>query len=282
MACGIDSRVAVLMPAYNAGHVISRAVESLIQGTYPCDIYIVDDGSEVPVTEVLKNFPRTQVIRLEQNSGVARARNAGLKTILMHPYEFVACLDTDDICYPHRIAKQVEFLDRHPNVAVVGAWGRHFEDNSGNTISVNRTPESPALVEKAMRSNMAVVHSSAMIRASALQAVGLYSERYPAAEDYELFRRISREFPIANIPSVLVDICISPRGISLTRRRRQLFDRLRIQLEYLEPMKIGAWTGLAKTLVLFFAPISLLSKIKSYNERYYSGGAALPANGRPL
>src|SRR5512135_2368840 len=128
------------MPAYNAERFIDRALQSLAASTLPCDVYVVDDGSEIPVARVLGDKSKVHVVRLEKNRGIAQARNAGLKAILDRSYEFVACLDADDICYPERIAKQVNFLDRHPEVAVVGTWGRHVEEKSGDTISIKRTP----------------------------------------------------------------------------------------------------------------------------------------------
>jgi cellulose synthase/poly-beta-1,6-N-acetylglucosamine synthase-like glycosyltransferase len=57
------------LPAYNPDSIIDRAVESLVQSTYPCDIYIVDDGSRTPVADLVAGSPRTTVIRLEQNQG---------------------------------------------------------------------------------------------------------------------------------------------------------------------------------------------------------------------
>jgi len=135
-------RVAVLMPAYNPGDALNEAVESLVNSTYACDIYIVDDGSDIPVTQILGDFPRTKVIRLDKNSGVPNARNVGLAAILKRPYDFVACLDADDICYPDRIAKQVEFLDRHLEIAVVGAWAGFIDGNDGRKLFVERTPDS--------------------------------------------------------------------------------------------------------------------------------------------
>lgn len=269
------------MPAYNAERFIGRALQSLAASTLPCDVYIVDDGSQVPVAQILDDNPKIHIVRLDTNRGIAQARNAGLKAILDRSYEFVACLDADDVCHPERFAKQVEFLDRHPEVAVVGTWGRHVEEKSSDTISIKRTPADAVSAKRAMRANMAVINTSAMIRTDALRAVGLYSERYRAAEDYELFRRISAKFAIANIPEVLVDICISRDGISLSRRRRQLLERFKIQLKYFEPMQPGAWAGLARTLALLLVPASLHAKVKSSSKGFY-GVAALSANGRSL
>jgi len=264
-----SSRVAVLMPAYNAGNFINRAVGSLLQSTYPCDLYIVDDGSAVPVAEVVDAFPHLTIIRLEQNGGIAGARNAGLRAILAQNYDYVANLDADDICHPDRIARQVEFLDCHPEIAAVGTWSRAFFEPTGATLRIGREVSDPAHVKKAMRFNSAVNNSSTMIRANVLREVGLYSERYAAAEDYELYRRINQRYPIANLPMILMDISISPAGTSLSRRRRQLFDRLAIQLRYFEAREPGAWLGVAKTLLLFLVPVSILSRMKSSSMRHH-------------
>ncbi len=258
------SRVAVLMPAYNAGQFINRAVDSLARSTCLSDIYIVDDGSEVPVAEGLKPNPSVTIITLDRNGGIARARNAGLRAILSRGYEYVACLDADDICHPERIASQVDFLDRHPGVAVVGTWGRSFDERTGRPLRIGRMPVDPEQVRRAMRYNSAVINTSAMLRLSALRVVGLYCEHYPAAEDYELFRRIGERFDIANIPSILTTISISSEGVSRKRRRRQLADRLKIQLKYFEAGEPGAWLGVAKTVALFLAPVSILSRVKTF------------------
>jgi glycosyltransferase involved in cell wall biosynthesis len=271
------TRVAVLMPAYNAERTISRAVQSILCGTFPCDVYVVDDGSVCPVAKVLGDIPAVHVLRLPQNGGIAFARNVGLKAILARGYDFVACLDADDICYPDRITKQVDFLDRHPTVAVVGTWGRHLEEYSGKEIYVHRTPADTAAAKHAMRSNMSIINTSAMIRVAVLREVGCYSKNYPAAEDYELFRRIAAKYEIANIPEILVDICISQDGISLKRRRQQLTDRLRIQFKYFEPLAFGAWAGVARTLLQLLVPPALHSKVKSSSKNF---GLALIATHR--
>lgn len=257
-------RVAILMPAYNVGDAINRAVGSLANGTYPCDIYIVDDGSDVPVTDVLKDFPRVKVIRLPKNAGVVKARNIGLAEILKHPYDYVACLDADDVSYPDRVAKEVEFLDSHTEIAAVGAWVNHVDDDSGRPLFIERNPETAGKIKSALNYNSAVAHSTAMFSAAVLRQVGGYSEDYPVAEDYEMFRRIAERFPIANIPSVLVERHISPNCLSFKHRRGQLRDRLRIQLRYFNALEPSAWVGVLKTLLLLTVPVSVIMKLKEY------------------
>ena len=262
--------LAGLMAAYNSEATIRAAVGSLTASTYPCDIFIVDDGSRVPVADVLGNIPNVEIIRLPRNQGLARALNAGLSHILQREYKYIARADTDDISYPDRFARQVAFLESHPGAAVVGTWGRHFDETTGKTIIIHRTPVAPDAVKRKMFFNSAVIHASAMIRADALRAVGSYSLDYPAAEDYELFRRISKRYAIESLPEVLIDICESPHGISLSKRRQQVYDRLRIQLKYFEPLQWRAWAGIAKTLVLFAVPMRVVAGIKKLRERLVS------------
>lgn len=267
-ACVRGSRVALLMPAYNPGGLIYRALESVARSTYPCDIYIVDDASTPPVAQMLGNWPQTKIIRLERNSGPAHARNVGLMAILSKPYDFVALLDSDDLCHPDRIATQVAFLDAHPEIGAVGSWARIIEENSGRFLYTARPPANPEGVKKALFQNAIVINSSLMIRTDVLRTVGLYSERYPVAEDYELLRRMAEKFAVTNIPQALVDYRMSAGSISMRRRRRQLLDRLRIQLTYFDAAEPHAWIGLGKTLLMFLVPTSLIPKLKALRERH--------------
>jgi GT2 family glycosyltransferase len=275
-----SSRVAVLMPAYNPGDIIHRALESIARSTYPCDVYIVDDASNPPVAETVGRLPGVQVIRLEQNGGPAIARNVGLATILSKNYNFVALLDSDDIAHPERIATQVAFLDDHPEFGAVGAWARVTGEN-GEALYIARTPDDPAEFRKTLYYNAAIVNSTLMIRTDVLRAVGLYSKRYPVAEDYELLRRIAKKYAVTNIPSVLIDYRRSTGGVSLRRRRRQLFDRFRIQLKYFTPWDANAWMGLGKTLLLFFVPVSLIARMKAYGDRGVTAVEAQPDSPGP-
>jgi glycosyltransferase involved in cell wall biosynthesis len=263
------SDLAVLMAAYNSEATIQRAVKSVIDGNYPCDLFIVDDGSRIPVADVVATIPNLHVIRLAKNQGLAGALNVGLEQILERPYKYIARMDADDVSRPDRLAKQIAFLEQHPKVGAVGTWGRHFNERTGETTIVNRTPVSADDVVRAKYFNSPIIHASSMIRADVFRNLGLLSTDYPAAEDYELFRRIAMRYDIANLPEVLIDICESTHGISLSRRRRQLYDRLRIQLKYFDALEWRAWAGVAKTLLLFLVPQKLVAKIKIICERLF-------------
>lgn len=248
--------VAVLMAAYNAEKTLLQAVSSLTAGTHPCKIYIVDDCSRVPVSDVVGAHDPSQIeiIRLPKNGGPGNARNAGLKHILENDHEFVAIMDADDISYPDRIQKQVAFLAAHPDIALIGGWER-VVDEKGEFISYVALPCDPQEIRNNLFVKMFISHPTWMVRASVLREVGGYSRKYYAAEDYELLRRIAARYDVANIPEYLIDYRISSGGMTAKNRKRQLFDRLCIQLKYFELFNRHAWVGVARTLALMAIPV---------------------------
>lgn len=255
--------IAVLMTAYNADATIKEAVASILDGSEPCDLYVVDDCSRTPVSTLLDpSDRRIHIIRLETNVGPARGRNKGLERILAEGYPYVAIMDADDIAYPARLARQRAFLDGHPSVGAVGTWSRFVDEKTKQPVFMFRSPVSPAEARHAMFYNSPVMHPSSLIRASALRAVGCYDGRFRTAEDYELFQRIGRRYDLANLPECLLDYRMSPRGQSLGNRHRQLADRLRIQWLYFDPSQWRAWAGIAWTLALFLLPNSWLIRLK--------------------
>jgi glycosyltransferase involved in cell wall biosynthesis len=265
--------VAVVIAAYNAEATIVAAVESVLAGTMPCSVYIVDDNSAIPAEISLGRFAgRVQITRLDRNVGPAAARNIAMTKVIDAGFKYVAIMDADDISFPSRIEKQFAFLEKHPEIAACGTWVREFDPGSNETRRIFARPSEPAAVRDAMFFNIGLAHPSAMIRCDVLKSVGLYSTTYPVAEDYELMRRIGARFDLANIPECLLHYRISPEGASQRRRQRQLFDRLLIQIRYFELANWRAWAGISKTLVSILIPEQLVQKVKMSLARLPSLG----------
>jgi len=261
----VASTVAVLVAAYNAERTIRQAVESVLAGGFPCDVFVIDDASRTSAADALGDLRgRVTAIRLARNVGPAAARNAGLAAILAGGYRYVAIMDADDVSRPGRLARQAAFLDAHPTVGAVGTFVRFCDEATGETIFVRERPTDPAGVRNMMFFNIGLSHASAMMRCDVLRMIGGYSTDYPAAEDYELMQRIAAVSELANIPEVLLDYRVSARGQSMARRRRQLVDRLRIQLTYFRPLQWRAWAGAAQTLVLLGVPVGLATRLKTW------------------
>jgi glycosyltransferase involved in cell wall biosynthesis len=255
------------MTAYNAEKTIRRALESLARNREPFDLLIVDDCSRRPLAEFLGPMGEgVEIVWPEKNLGVAGAKNFGLTRLLAQPYRFVAMMDADDISHPERLAKQAAFLRNHPDIALIGAWARFFDEDTHEVVYHFRPACEPSEIRQALFLNSCIMHPTWMVRTDALRAYGLYSPSYPAAEDYELLRRLSKRFDLANLPEFLLEYSVSMTGVSMKNRRRQLFDRLRIQGKYFDPWQVKAWLGMARTLAMFAVPRSLLSAYRAEQD----------------
>ncbi len=252
------SRVAVLMAAYNADRTIRAAVDSILANTYAADLIIVDDCSRRPVGELLADLgDRVTILTMARNVGPSAARNHGLAHVFAQGYDFVAIMDADDVSYPDRLGEQVAFLDGHPEVGAVGGWIRMMDEESFEPIYVQQYPTDDEDIRQAMFFNFAMAHPSIMFRAAVLKSDGEYDRGVRAAEDYDLLRRVQQSWKLANLPHVVLDYRLSLHGQSMGNRRRQLRDRLHVQLRRFDVGAWRAWAGVAWTLVLFVVPMRI-------------------------
>ena len=129
----IEPRVSVLMPAWNAERFLDEAVASVLEQTLRnFELIAIDDGSSDGSKRRLEEWASrdSRVVVLSRPdtgfSGIAGALNDGLERARG---EYIARMDADDVCYPERFERQVEFLDRHPECALVGC--DHLEVDAG-------------------------------------------------------------------------------------------------------------------------------------------------------
>lgn len=259
-----------LIPHYNNPQGLLRSLAS-IDAAECCDVLVVDDGSvQAPVDEdAARRAFRAQgalhVLRLPRNQGIEHALNAGLAWIAERGYALVGRLDCGDENLPGRFARQQAYLQAHPEVVLLGG-AASFVAQDGTESFVWRPPLTHPAILRALRHNSAFVHPTVVMRPEAVEAVGRYPLDVRAAEDYALFYALAQRFPVANLPDVLIRYELDPGGISLSRRRRQLLARLKVQGRHAgaSPM---AWLGMARTLTLLALPYGLVFSLKSRLRR---------------
>jgi glycosyltransferase involved in cell wall biosynthesis len=195
--------VSVVLPVYNCPHYVGEAIESIIAQTYTdYELIIIDDGSTDQTPRVLRRYEDPRIRRIRQdNRGLAASLNRGID---LAKGRYIARQDQDDRSYPERLAKQVAYLDTCPRCALVGTWADIWRENA-STGRQHRHAADNATLQYELLLNNPFVHSSVMIRKTALSRVGGYctdSRRQPP-EDFELWSRLAREHEVANIPEVL-------------------------------------------------------------------------------
>ncbi|BCS55514.1 glycosyltransferase [Geobacter sp. SVR] len=188
--------VSILMPVRNEARYLQAALSSLFRQTLPqWELIAIDDGSTDATPEILAEAasadPRVRVLRLPGN-GLVTALNAGLEVCRA---TLVARMDGDDICHPQRLARQIAFLDAHPDVGLVACGFRHFPRSTlkQGMIGYETWQNGLADHDLIMRDRFVespFVHPSVMIRRSLLVQAGGYRAS-GWAEDYDLWLRLA-------------------------------------------------------------------------------------------
>ncbi len=188
--------ISVLMSTYRSEKAenLAASLESVYAQTLPPDqvVLVVDGPVPEEQNEVIRRFQddwrvaAMTVVRLPENLGLAGALNAGLTVCLG---EYVARMDSDDICLPDRLRLQHDYAVSHPDVDVVSSWSEEFFPE-GRRGQIKVSPVGHEHVTEALRWRNVLVHPTIFIRTRALRDVGGYSRRFGMLEDYDLFVRL--------------------------------------------------------------------------------------------
>lgn len=211
-------RVSVLMSVRNGGRWLRPAIESVLAQTWrDFEFLILDDASNDDSVAQIESFsdPRIRLIRLPENIGLTRSLNHGLRAARG---EIIARQDSDDLSSPERLEKQVAFLDRHPEVAVVGTQARLI-DAEGRSRGDRDLPVEAASVRWLSLLDNPVIHTAATFRVQVIrEELGGYEESFPCCQDYDLWTRVMARHEVRNLDDRLVQVREHGGSISATRR----------------------------------------------------------------
>ena len=240
-----NSLVTVIIPAYNCDKYIAYAIESVISQTYNnLELIVVDDGSiDNTAGVVMKYGEKLRYIR-QENGGVSKARNTGIKNATG---DYVAFLDSDDVWEKYKLEIQMDILKKHGNIGLI------FSDflQTKNKIVLNDRKYEDAfnifkeysygiskIFKNIGRYNYSgndviyywgdiydylflgnfILPSSVLFKKILLDKVGFLNEQYKIAEETEFFLRFSRhcEFGFIQFPLVRYEI---PRTDNLSGKK---------------------------------------------------------------
>lgn len=200
--------VAVLIPVRNGMRTLQAALDSALAATSlvsSAEVVVVEGGSTDGTSEYVDglakdhNHSRLRVVH-PQGRGLAYALNAGLAVIRAR---YVARLDADDEMHPYRLRQQIDFLEAEPMFACVGTWAV-IGDSWKSAVRTHKHPTEPESLKLALTMGNPFVHSSMLIRRSALvDAQGYCEDAEWWPEDYELWSRLSMHWRLANLPACL-------------------------------------------------------------------------------
>ena len=193
--------VTILMSVYNEEVFVKESIESILNQTYGnFEFIIIDDASTDATVEVIESFSdeRITLIRNSENKGLTKNLNIGLRKA---GGKYILRMDADDIALPTRIARQVEFMEKNPEVALAGTGMRYF----GNRYDIVKVREKDEELRAGLFFNSVIMHPTFIIRKSTIDEHRItYNEQLRYAQDYCFTEEISRYGKLGNIQDVLL------------------------------------------------------------------------------
>jgi hypothetical protein len=197
--------VTVLMPVRNGARHVAEAVESILaQSLGEFEFIACDDGSIDETPRILAGFAardaRLRVLTLPAG-GIVATLNAGLRVAQA---DWVARMDADDIAHPHRLRRQMEEAQRHPDAAAIGAaWRVVGPDGRFRRLMV--PPTEPGAIAAALLRHNCLAHPTMLFRRAAVLAAGGYRSAFRCAEDYDLWLRLAERHELRAVAEPLLD-----------------------------------------------------------------------------
>jgi len=164
------------------------------------ELIVVDDGSSDETPQMLLAYGSALRMLRQENRGVSAARNAGIAAARG---ELIAFLDSDDIWLPGKLARQVEFFRRHPE-ALICQTEELWVKNGCRVNPGRRHRKRGGMIFEPSLDLCLVSPSAVMLRRGLFDRVGIFDERLPACEDYDLWLRVSCRFPVELIETPLI------------------------------------------------------------------------------
>ncbi len=216
-------QITVIMPVFNEERFLAEAIESVLaQSWRDFELIILDDGSLDRTLEIAQSYARRDPrVRVEShaNIGVAPTLNKGLE---LSASEWVVVMHADDVMMPNRIERQLAFVAEHPELAVASSWVKHINSRGRVIARDNSRLLTHEAVEKLYRANELIgfSHPAAILRKSAVQAVGGYRPQLRVNEDIDLWNRLLEPgYKILVQPEYLLHYRIHAGSASIARAR---------------------------------------------------------------
>lgn len=199
-------KVSVIIPTFNHGRLLGRAVRSVLGQTWEdYELIIVDDGSSDETPEVIAGFSdeRITMIRHEENEGKSAALNNASAAA---QGAYVALLDDDDEWLPEKLGAQVKRLDEAPDVVgLIYTWRRLVDETGEKPPATAGMSLRGDIYEQMLRWELPVPASTWMVKREALESVGGFNEKMRVSNDMDFIVRLcERGWHVDVVPQVLV------------------------------------------------------------------------------
>ncbi len=259
--------VSIILPSYNAGSSLLLAVKSLIKQSFEnWELLLIDDGSNDNSIEAIRllNDQRIKIFQDYQNKGLAIRLNQGIE---LSRGRYIARMDSDDICFPNRLKRQVEFLNDHPNVDLVSSKAIVFTKIDYKLIGVLPFLEfHKDLVMRPWKS-ICMPHPTWMGKKSWFERFKYKLPETIRAEDQELLLRSYPQSNFYSIPEILLAYRQGDFSFKKTWVSRKFLLKAQIRLF----LSRSQYTNLTSALLFFLIKVvlDLLASLPFFSKLFF-------------
>ncbi len=195
--------ISVVMPTFNDGQYLREAIDSILGQTFKDFEFIIINDCSNDVTENIINSykdDRIRYLKNEANYGNTITRNRGMKAAIG---KYIAIMDSDDISVPKRLALQYQYLEKHPEIGILGGSEIFFDENSW---FYRRYPPDPEYIKSFLFFKNAVGQPTVMLRREIISKYQLYyNPDYENGEDFDIWYRAAiKGVRISNLKKVML------------------------------------------------------------------------------
>ncbi len=197
--------ISVLMSVYNGERFLAEAVESILKQSFKdFEFIIIDDGSTDNSSKILRKYAKqdSRVVLIEQeNMGLVGALNHGLS---LAKTSLIARMDADDIALPNRFQTQIDYMNSHPNIGVLGSAIIPIDTEGKQSKPLFYPCHDSGLDHYTYHYGSPLAHPAVMMRCDLVIEQGCYREEFKHAEDYDLWLRLHKVTKIDNLSEPLL------------------------------------------------------------------------------
>jgi glycosyltransferase involved in cell wall biosynthesis len=228
------------MTVFNGERFIREAVESCLNQTHDnLELIIIDDGSTDSSLEIINSFQdeRIKLLINKSNKGQSFSRNWGIKEA---KGEYIAIMDSDDVAYPDRIKKQLDYL-KAKDAEICFTWA-DIIDEDGTWVKTRRQRSDSVLINSKLIFECPLIHPTVMWNKYAFMSNNLwYDETYIYAQDMDLWNRVKFFYYIHIVEESLLKFRFGNSN-SISFKKQDLQKNYASQITQRELLKLG-YTG---------------------------------------
>ncbi|MCO7175207.1 glycosyltransferase family 2 protein [Sporolactobacillus kofuensis] len=188
-------KISIIIPTYNREAFIAEAIDRVLAQEYKnFELIIVDDGSTDHTKEIVHQYGGKVRYLYQPNLGPSASRNLGIQHA---KGKYIAFCDSDDLFLPQKLAKQMDYIRKHPNTPFLYTW--YYQTHQQNKSVQIRKPsncENREHLQYCLFTRKFTIRTSTvLVKKSCFNKAGLFNQKFSYSQDWDMWLRFAAYYP---------------------------------------------------------------------------------------